>query len=271
MFLSFKNILVPVDFSINTEVAVNKAIELIDEGEAIIHLLYVHRNYPFKKEVHSDHEKKLKEWKASIEYDYPNIITMISVIQSNSIQKAIQQKSREINADLIVIGQSSMHSWLPLLKTVLPMRLAASTGIAVLTVKPGALRNKPKTVVVPITGEIPDIKMNALELLCKKTRMNVHLVAFIEEKNVPSEFSALALLQAYQWLKSKLHCSVEYAVINGTNKAKAILNYAEKNNADILLVHPKKETQLSWWNRHISDVLPADSKVQVLAVQPAVN
>jgi len=49
------------------------------------------------------------------------------------------------------------------------------------------------------------------------------------------------------------------------------LQYAEKNNADILLVYPKKETQLSWWNGHIPDVLPADSKVQVLAVQPAVH
>src|SRR5436190_17528802 len=139
MFLSFKNILVPVDFSINTEVAVNKAIELIDDGEAIIHLLYVNKNYSFKKEEHSDHEKKLKEWKESIEYDYPNIIAKISVVQSSSIQNAIQRNAREINADLIVIGQSSMHSWLPLLKTVLPMRLAASTAIAVLTVKPGAL------------------------------------------------------------------------------------------------------------------------------------
>jgi hypothetical protein len=59
--------------------------------------------------------------------------------------------------------------------------------------------------------------------------------------------------------------------MHGSNRARAILQYAEKNNADILLVYPKKETQLNWWNGQISDVLPADSKVQVLAVQPVVH
>jgi hypothetical protein len=101
--------------------------------------------------------------------------------------------------------------------------------------------------------------------------LSVHLVTFVDEKNAPSEFSASSLLQVFQWLKAKLHCPVEYAVVHGANKAKAILQYAEKKDADILLVYPKKETQLSWWNQHIPDVLPPNSKVQVLALQPDVH
>jgi len=267
---SFKNILVPVDFSVNTEVAINKTLELIEEG-SVIHLLHVIRpGQSRKKEIYADHKRKLNEWKETIEDYHPSIIVELSVAISGSVQNAIKQKAEEINAGLVVIGQSSTHYWLTVLKTVLPMQLAASTHIPVLTVKPGALHNKPKTVIVPIADEIPDIKINALELLCKKARLNIHLVTFIDDKNAPSEFSASALLQVYQWLKAKLHCPVEYAVMHGPNRAKAILQYAEKNNADILLVYPKKETQLGWWNQHISDVLPADSKVQILAVQPAV-
>lgn len=272
MLQSFKNILVPVDFTFNTEVAINKALELIDSEEASIHLLHVYRiGYSSKKEMPLECEKKLNDWKQCIEEEYSHITVQVSVQKTNAVQNAIKTKAGEIHADLIVIGQSSTHYWLPLLKTVLPMRIAQSTQIPVLTVKPGALHNKPKIVIVPIADEIPDIKINALELLCRKTRMNIHLVTFVDGKNVPSEFSASTLLQVYQWLKVKLHCPVEYAVMHGANKAKAILQYAEKNNADILLVYPKKETQLNWWNGHISDVLPADSKMQVLAVQPAVH
>jgi hypothetical protein len=62
---------------------------------------------------------------------------------------------------------------------------------------------------------------------------------------------------------------VEYAALYGSNKAKAILKYAEKVNADMLLVYPEVETKIGWLNTHISDVLPPASKVQVLAVQPA--
>jgi nucleotide-binding universal stress UspA family protein len=272
MLQAFRNILVPVDFTLNTEVAINKSLELIDEEGSAIHLLHVNKSgYSFKKGTHFGQGKKLAEWKESIEDYHPSISVQIAIKEAASVQIAIKEKAEEIGADLIVIGQTSSHNWLPVLKTVLPMHLAASTQIPVLTVKPGALHNKPKTVVVPIADEIPNIKILALELLCKKVRLNVHLVTFVDDRNVPSEFSASALLQVYQWLKAKLHCPVEYAVMHGPNRAKAILQYAEKNNADILLVYPKKETQLGWWNQHIPDVLPAHSKVQVLAVQPAVH
>ena len=271
MLQSFKNILVPVDFTLNTEVAINKTLELIDDEGSVIHLLHINRSgYSFKKEMHPDCEKKLTEWKEAIEDYHPLITVQFSVEESSSIQNAIKQKAEEIDADLIVIGQASTHYLLPVLKTVLPMQLAASTYIPVLTVKPGSLHNKTKTVVVPISDDMSGIKINTLELLCKKTKLNVHLVTFVDDNDVLPEISASALLQVYQWLKAKLRCPVEYAVMHGPNKAKALLQYAGKNNADILLVYPKKETQLSWWNQHISDVLPADSKVQILAVQPAV-
>lgn len=263
---SFKNILVPVDFTQNTEVAIYKTLEVIDEENPAIHLLHVIRTS--KKDTHGQYKKKLNEWKETIEDYYPSVFVQLWTEESVSVQSSIKQKAEQINADLIVIGQSSSHNWLPVLKTVLPMRLAATTHIPVLTVKPGALHSKAKTVVVPVADDIPDIKIRALELLCKKTRMNIHLIAFASDRNGLPEVSASALLKAYQWLKSKLHCPVEYAVIPGPNKAKSILQYAERNNADILLVYPKKETQLAWWNRHISDVLPAHSKMQVLAVQP---
>jgi len=272
MLASFKNILIPVDFTLNTEVAVTKTLELINGEGATIHLLHVlGPAYPFAKEKLLLEEKKLIEWKETIKDYYPEVSVQLWSVKSFSVQKAIREKAQDISADLIVIAQTSRHNWMPVLKTVLPMRLATSTRIAVLTVKPGALHNRPKTIVVPITDAMPEIKVRALESLCKNTRLNVHLVTFVDARNVLPEISASALLKVYQLLKARLHCPVEYAVMHGQNKAKALLQYAEKNNADILLVYPKKETQLGWWNHHIPDVLPPESKVQILAVQPAVN
>lgn len=269
MLQTFKSILVPVDFTLNTEVAINKALELIDPENSTIHLLHIisWRN-SFRPKSIKECEKKLNQWKEVIRDYYPGVSVQVLVEQSTSVQKTIRQKGREICPDLIIIGQTSTHYLLPGLKTVLSMQLAALTRIPVLTIKPGALRSRVKTVVVPISDDMPEIKVHALELLSRKARLNIHLVTFVNDKNILPEISASALLKAYQCLKAKLHCSVQYAVIHGQNKAKAILQYAEKNNTDILLVYPKKETQLSWWNQHISDVLPADSKVQILAVQP---
>jgi nucleotide-binding universal stress UspA family protein len=267
MLHAFKNILVPVDFTLNTEVAVTKALEVVDKDESFIHLLHVVKQASFSgKNILPEVGEKLNKWKESIEEYNPATTVCCWIKKSHSIQKTIKEASYELHCDMIVIGQSSSHSWLPVLNTVLPMQLAELTGIPVLTVKPGALHNKMRTVVVPITEDITDIKLNALEILCRKGKLNVHLVAMMDDNNLPLDDSASMLLQVYQWLKTKLHCPIEYSVISGANKAKAILKYVQKCNADILLVHPEKETKIGWYNRHISDVLSPASKVQILAV-----
>ena len=107
MLQSFKKILVPVDFTLNTEVAINKTLELIDDDEPVIHLLYVKRpEHSFKKDQHPDYGKKLKQWKETIEDYHPSVVVRLSVKKSNSVQTAINEKAEEIKADLIVIGQT---------------------------------------------------------------------------------------------------------------------------------------------------------------------
>jgi hypothetical protein len=64
-------------------------------------------------------------------------------------------------------------------------------------------------------------------------------------------------------------CKVEYAVLGKGNKARSILKYAEQMNADMILLNAETESRIGWWDRHISDVLPPGSKMQVLAIQPA--
>ena len=279
MLRYFKNILIPVDLSINTEVAIKKAIDLADEG-TYLHLLHVQsygltamaQRFLIKSNAVGNREiitQKIDQWKTSIEECTEGITVHTWISIRDSVQKAIEEKAREIDADLVVIAKNSHHSWLPFLNTVLPNRLATTTGAAVLTVKTGAIYSKIKTVIVPITNRTAKHKMEAISVICKKFRVKIYLVTFMNEEPEVDDHNASALLQVYQWLKTSIHCPVEYAVLQGHNKAKAILAYAEKINADILLVHPETETKIGWLNKQISDVLPPASKMQVLAIQPA--
>ncbi len=272
----FKTILVPVDLTLNTEVAICKALEIADASVVSIHLVHVLKPSLFEsfgkaeesKEIQQV-ESKLIEWKNSIEECTSNAEVSYWIIPSSSVYKIIAFKAKELKADLIVIGKTSSHHWFPFLNTVTPDALAEETGSAVLTVKPGSLHNKIKKVVVPVTDNLPQQKMNVLAALCKKNNIKIFLITFINKDNVPEDFSASSLLKVYQWLKTSLHCPVEYAVLHGQNKAKAVLSYAQKNNADILLVNPETETKIGWAGNHICDVLPPASKVQVLSVRPA--
>lgn len=268
MVAAFKTGLIPVDFSINTEVAIAKAVSLLDGEKVVIHLLHVLPSFSFSgsSSDYEDCEKKLQQWKASIEEASQDVTVQWHIRKAGSVQKAISQTAMELQPDLVVIGQSGTHTGFSFFRPVLPITLSTATGIPVLTVKPGALHRQTKTVVIPVADALPENKLQTLELLCRKGRLNVHLVTFVNENSVASEFSASVLLQMYQWLKSRLRCPVDYAVVHGTNKAKALLQYTEKMNADILVVHSKVETRIGWGNRHISDVLPRGSKVQVLAL-----
>ncbi len=283
MYESFKNILIPVDLTLNTELAVNRGIELADDA-TIIHLLHVQHPYVpglawgvgrflayNDDSSNGDVNEKLQQWKWSIEDSAKKVSVCTWIVYGEPVQRAIQKKAIQIGADLIIIGKSSHHSWFPFLNTVIPSEIVRKTGISVFTVKPGSLESKIRTVIVPIAGEGPVNKLNAITTICRKFRVKVHLVTFMNDKNESLSVYPSHLLQAYQTLKSSACTQVQYSVLHGKNIAEALVEYAERIGADVLLVHPESETKIGWLNKHISDVLPRDSRIQVLTVKPSAS
>jgi nucleotide-binding universal stress UspA family protein len=275
---SFKNILIPVDLLIHTEAAIQKGLELADHGTNI-HLLHVFRQGTFAGLTSSGKdedsvrlhliEEQLAFWKDKIIAAAGHVKVTIAVITAGQVQNAIIDKAREVRADLIIIVKHSRHAWFPFLNTVSSGRIVLKTGITVLTVRPCAYQNSIKTLVVPIADEAVKNKMDLISTICRKFKVKIHLVTFTDVSNQASDDHTSSLLQVYQWVKSSIHCPVDYAVLNGTNKARAILNYAEGANADFLLLYPESETRTGWLNGQIYDMLPASSGVQVLTIRPA--
>jgi nucleotide-binding universal stress UspA family protein len=275
MQVHFKTILIPIDFSINSEVAVSKALELTDANEVCIYLLHVCKNAALngqfaglkpKQERNVGH--MLQELQEKIKTRLHTATVYCKVVTAPSVEAAIVNMAKMITPDLIVIGKTSNHSLLTFLNTVVPSVISNKTGTAVLTVKPGCLHQKIKNVVVPVNEQLPLNKMEVIKALCRKSRIHIFLVTFIDEAHVPQNFSASSLLKFYQWLRLSLHCQAEYAVLHGGNKAKAILAFAEQNKADVLLLHSGSETRSGRLGQYISDLLPRHSKVQVLTVCP---
>jgi nucleotide-binding universal stress UspA family protein len=270
----FKTILIPVDFTMNTEVAICKALEIADARDVVIHLLHICKpsfndislGKSSRTEKEIDAELKLNEWKQNIE-DYNPLAKVICRIEPFlSIEQGIVDKCSELYPDLIVVGKTSSHSLLPMLNTIAPSRIAIKRGRPVLTVKPGSLHRHFKHVIVPISENVAESKINVVTTLCKRNRIRISLVTFINDKNIPEQFSASSLLQVYKKLKSISVCQVEFAVLHGRNRVRSILQFAEENEADILLLEPDSETKIGWPDKHISDVINRDSRVQVLTV-----
>jgi nucleotide-binding universal stress UspA family protein len=132
--MRFTTILVPVDFSMNTEVAILKALELCDRSNVTIHLCHVLRmganggylgslNRLFtgisQKQI-VEVNQKLDEWKSYIAKARPSVTTTCWVCYDSSVGRAIMKKAKSTSADLIIIAKNSQHSWFSFLNTVAP-------------------------------------------------------------------------------------------------------------------------------------------------------
>ena len=105
----FRTILLPVDFEINTEMAVKKALELSDSGQTVIHLFHVQKpampwnsiwgNEIFQADGENQVPSKLIQWKRLIEENYPDVKVVADLVYSMKIERSIIEKAKEIKAD----------------------------------------------------------------------------------------------------------------------------------------------------------------------------
>lgn len=280
----FNSILVPVDFTENTDIAVSRALSMSNSDGCIIHLLHVHQirhnnvfqylkqlfsGYSWKQVRNgiSDSEMKLMHLKNSIESARQDIKVYISVCYGETVENMISKKAMNLGVDLVVLGKHSRHSSLPHLNTVIPSRIALSSGIPVLTVKPGSLYNTVKKVVIPVGVDYPFNKLSIMKALQNEPGLEIMLVVFPSNTSNKSYYKQ-ALLSTFRALKSYSSTPVKYKVLQGKNRARALANYCMRTEADMLIVHPGSETRVgSWINSHISDLLPASSRTQILAVK----
>jgi nucleotide-binding universal stress UspA family protein len=277
----FKSILIPVDFSANTEAAVNQAIQLACANGSTIHLLHVvkpkaiwelfpiNKQFMFKANETYYAEKvmsKLQEWKLVIEESILHC-KVSTYVAEGAIYSSIQNAAKEIKPELIIIGKTS-HKWFSLSNSVCPNGLAKTTGCPVLTVMKKTVDTKIKVIVVPVGSFIPRRKIELVIELAKKYRAAIHLVT-IPNRIEFEETKGNSFLETYRILKNVLTSSIEHHILKGNNLPKAILEYAQCIGADLILANPGSETRISNFTwKHINDALTISSKLKVLSIEP---
>jgi nucleotide-binding universal stress UspA family protein len=278
----FKNILVPVDFSVNTEVAVEQAVELACLQGSTIHLLHVIRSKTMWSKLYGRSRSafnsgdnnfyeniliKLQQWAQAIEETLPNS-KVNTYVGEGVVPTEIQRAASEIEPQLIIIGKDRYHQHCGWNKPICPNALAKSTGYPVLTVVRRSINKRIKIIVVPVGSFIPVRKIELVIELAKKYRAAIHLVTIPNEIEL-TETNGNSFLETYRILKSNLSSPIEHHILEGKNLAKAILEYAECIGADLILVNPDSETKISnLTGKHINDVLAMSSKMKILSVEP---
>lgn len=268
---SFKKILIPVDFSLGTEIAIKKAIGLVDPKDPEIYLQHVVKNITGAKAKFNmwEAEKKMSQWKTTIQESVDGIKVMTGILPGASVTKEIVDSANLLSPDLIIIGKQGDKRWWPFSDSVSPDQIAKKSNCPVLTVKPGSFHKKTRVIVVPVSHVVSERKLELAILIAKRCRARIHLLAIQGTGKGRETGLSDSFLTAYHQLKEQLHNPVEYLTLSTRKFARTTLHYAESVMADMILVNPETESGIFTitGSRHISDLIASNSNIQVLDVQ----
>jgi len=272
MIATFRKILIPVDFTVNTELALKKALGLIGQQEpeiCLLHVLKIRTGKGAGKYILREAGRKLDQWKESIGETAPGIRIRTGILYNNSVEQAIAEYAKGQKPDLIIVGKTGKRHYRLFHRPLSPDRIARESNCPVLTIKPGCFHSETRIIVMPVRDFVPERKLELAILMARRYKASVHLLVIREEKEWNGEQSQ-PFLQAYRVLRENLHHSVEYYSIAKRNAVRATLNYAREVMADMILVNPETESGIRGFPgvRHISDLLNSQSKIQVLDVLP---
>lgn len=277
----FKNILIPVDFTANTDAAVNHAIAVADAKNTIIHLLHVNIglfyvfNYdlnscfvlPQRNQIKQDEDirERLTSIKRKILLLSPTIEVLTCIDKGKTVQERVIDRAKIIEPDLIVISMRKGNSWPFLFAGLDCSAIAKATKCAILKVSPATVIGKMKTIVMPLQSFLPYRKLALLSLLTRNQKPTVHLLTMFNKN--PDPVDSEVFIDTYRSLSQAMHFPVNHKVAFGQNTARNILRYACDIKADLIMVNPSEETVISRISgRHITD-LP-NLKFSILMATP---
>lgn len=280
----FNKILVPVNFSRNTSLALDKAIQLANRFNCDVHLLHVQQPVfaiPFFPDGFLQGTSKtpptvknlvqLRELEDRCKRKLHDGLLISSSIESGNWQSVLKQTIITAHIDLLVIPGHRKRSGSALIQRVDCNKLSQQTQCPVLTVTRGFNVGHLQNIVVPVDDFLPIRKLNAATYLCREMNGNIHLTGSGSGSRAVNE-QRKYLLKAYQLLSDYGHVNIHCSIPDNDDSPASTLSYAKEVKADLIVVNTGKESLLrGWWNKLMGNYLYRESDIPVLTIAPPMD
>ncbi len=251
MELTEKSILVPVDFTENSEFAFQHALQFskfIKKNITLLHIIKKDAEQPFAMENLKQFAKKMQE-KHNVE------CTLI--VRRGDIFKAIKAAAIEINALLIVMG---LHSAKRAIKVII------GSNIPFYLIQAPPINERLTDIVVPVDyNEKNRVQMNWVTLLSKYFDCNINIIKPFISSNYKNEKMKKNMYFIRQILDSK---GIVFGIRTSKRDSKfnnSIYEFANEINADAIFI-------MSYhFKKFILKAKTFGLKVPVLCINPATN
>lgn len=275
----FNNILVPVDYSDASELAVERAIDIANHFKCNIHLVFAQTDGLFPKQPGqitrtisgsaATAESRIQQVQSRYASSLDSGLYINTCIKRGNKTRAVVDYTLRNPIDLVVIGKS-----LGIPATVLQQGFNITSIIKkldcpVLTVRKNGDSDRWLNIVLPVCSMLPIRKIMFASYLAKKYNSRIHLLAISGSGSYEEGDRNEYLHKAYQLLKDNTNLSIECHTMRGRNIADSTLLFAQQIKADLIVVNPGKESMLSGLlNKVFNGFLFNESKIPVMTVSP---
>lgn len=247
-------ILVPVDFSEQSLIALEQSYNLAKEYHAEITLLYVIEEHGifsklFSNEQHEDIRKNVQQRLDSLAADVEkkSNLTVNTLIAQGVVYEKIAEVGELINATMIIMGTNGADDFKKRFIGSNALRVTRESKIPVITIKGKQHRNGCKNIVLPLdlTKETREKVTNAIELskLFHGAAVRVVSVLLTNDEFLVNRLTR-QLAQVKTFLeKEGVECSAE--IIKGMKGketlAECIIEYAKQVDGDLIMIMTQQE------------------------------
>lgn len=242
----FNKVLVPVDFSEKSRKAVEKSLELAEEYQCSVHMLYVNRSHLtrlFDSEAARSHETalpgELEQLKNFVKTDA--VVKIDHAVVLGTWNESVMAYIEQNQIDLVIIGQEN-NLFKRKEMRLNPNRIAAKTNVPVITIPANKRINKLCSIVIPVTDFLPVRKLIYGIYMGSKYTTTVRLLG-VENEQTRAKVHYY-LKKAYQLIRDNCALNVELEVVPGNNVAEAINEYAMLSSADLVIVNPGNQSRM---------------------------
>lgn len=271
-------ILIPIDFSETSQLALDHAAFMASRYDAEIIFLHVFETFSYQMEISQMLVQSVKvgdvvkeKLEALARETHKKYSVKVSTeMTTGSVATNVVEAAERLGADIIIMGTHGASGFEEFFIGSNAYKVVTKTGIPVLSVQTHAEKVGFKDIVVPIdNSKASRQKLRYAASLAKKYNSVLHVVSLITDPGPDMDHKfGIIEEQVSDFLKEK-EVRFEVKRINGDNIAKMTMEYANDIKADLITIMTEQEPNIAGFilGPYAQQVVN-HSKIPVLSITP---
>jgi nucleotide-binding universal stress UspA family protein len=252
------NILVPVDFTGTSEVAVTEAVAIagpLNAGVSLIHVLETSQyHYSIEPEMQST-LPSIGELEAAVEKKMDKLCARIT--RNSGIRPSVKIVTGDVHSEiikflgekdfgLIIMGTHGASGYRELFIGSNAQRVVTLSDIPVLTLQKKSSIRGHKNILIPIDNSLHSReKINIAVVIAEIFGAKIHLIG-LPDSDEPADLHKLKIkLESVEKHLTANRLQYKTTMVTGESLASAALNYADKHRCDLIVINTGHESEVT--------------------------